>query len=237
AAGAGACLGLAAAGPLFAAAPKAAAAQKADWSQQVVVTANGSYMVGNPAAQVKVTEYVSYTCPHCAEMTKESDPVLRGKVIPQGKVALTVTNLLRNPVDLTVAMLTACGDPKGFFKRHNAFMENQEAWLGKASTIPQDKQELWYKGTYPERMRAMAADFDFYATMAPFGFSHAAVDKCFDNKAQFDKLSAQMAEAGKLGLNATPSFTLNGKVLAAHSWPELSQAITDAIMSNAAGKV
>src|SRR3546814_1374732 len=58
---------------------------------------------------------------------------LRVTLIPKGKIQVTVTNVLRNPVDMTVAMLTSCGDPKRFWVRHNAFMATQDTWLGKRS--------------------------------------------------------------------------------------------------------
>ncbi len=103
-----------------------------NWGAQVSVTANGSHRLGNPDAPVKLVEYVSYTCPHCAHFHKEADPALRMTLVPKGRVSVTVTNLLRNPIDLTVAMLVNCGDPKRFFTRHRAFFATQDTWLAKA---------------------------------------------------------------------------------------------------------
>jgi len=214
------------------------AAGKTNWLGLVGVTDNGSHRLGNPNAPVQVTEYVSYTCSHCAHFHKEADPVLRLTVVPKGQVAVTVTNLLRNPIDMTVAMLTACGDPKGFFARHNAFMGTQEAWLPKADTFSQAQQQRWYAGDHASRMRAIASDFGFYAKMEQFGMSRAKVDQCLANKAELDHLRAQMAESQALGINSTPSFTLNGKVLAdVHSWGPLSSAITTALAEHTADHI
>lgn len=213
------------------------AAKKTDWTKQVAVSANGSHTLGNPDASVKLTEYLSYTCPHCANFHKQSDAVLRLTVIPQGKVSVTMTNLVRNPIDMTVAMLTGCGGPKSFFARHNAFMSTQETWLAKVDTMSSTQQERWYTGSYPTRMRAIAADFGFYAKMAQFGMSRAQVDACFNDTARLDQLKAQLDEVNRLGITGTPSFTLNGKVIEAHTWPAVSTAITDALAAQTAGNI
>lgn len=219
----GAVLCVAATGkPMHKAAPTAV-----NWNSQVAVTTNGSYRLGNPDAPVKLTEYVSYTCPHCAHYQKESDPVLRLTVIPKGQVSVTVTNLLRNPIDLTVAMLTNCGDPKRYFVRHNAFFATQDSWLAKAQKMTEAQQQRWYQGAMVDRMRAIASDFGFYATMASWGIGRAQTDQCLGNAAVLDKLRAQQADVSSLGLDSTPSFTLNGEVLPGHDWASVSKAITD----------
>lgn len=213
------------------------APRQTNWNGQVAVTANGSYRLGNPDAPVKLTEYVSYTCPHCAHYQKESDPVLRLTVVPKGQVSVTVTNLLRNPIDLTVALLTNCGDPKRFFVRHNAFFATQDTWLAKAEKMSEAQQQRWYQGQMVDRMRAIAGDFGFYAMMAGWGVDRAQADACLANAAVLDKLKAQQAEVSQLGLDSTPSFTLNGEVLQGHDWPSVSKAITDKLAQQHVGAI
>lgn len=208
-----------------------------NWNGAIAVTANGSHQLGNPNAPVKLTEYVSYTCSHCAHYQQESDPVLRLTVIPKGQVSVTVTNLLRNPIDLTVALLTNCGDPKRFFVRHNAFFATQEKWLGKAQMMTQAQQQRWYQGSIPERTRAIAGDFGFYEKMAGWGITRAQADACLANTAMLDKLKAQQAETSALGIDSTPSFTLNGEVLQAHDWASVSKAITGKLAEQHAGAI
>ncbi|SFF74814.1 Protein-disulfide isomerase [Novosphingobium sp. CF614] len=212
-------------------------APRANWNGQVAVTDNGSYRLGNPNAPVKLTEYVSYTCSHCAHYQRESDPVLRLTVIPKGQVSVTVTNLVRNPVDLTVAMLTYCGDPKRFFVRHNAFFATQDAWLAKAEAASQEQQQRWFQGRMIDRLRAIASDLGFYATMAGWNIDRAQADACLDNPAMLDKLRAQQAEVASLGLDSTPSFTLNGQVLPGHDWAAVSKSITDKLAEIHAGAI
>jgi protein-disulfide isomerase len=226
-----------------AAAPKAAPAKKTlppastNWGANTLVTPNGSHRVGNPDAPIKLVEYVSYTCPHCAHYTKESEPVLRLTLIPKGQISITVTNFLRNPIDLTVAMLTNCGDPRRFFVRHNAFFASQDQWLGKVERFNAEQQKRWYQGDMPQRMRAIASDFGFYDKMAGWGVTRAQAYACMSNTAMLDKLKVQQAEVQSLGLAATPSFTLNGEVLEGHDWASVQKSITDKLAEQRAGNI
>jgi len=210
---------------------------KGNWVAQIAVTGDGSHRMGNPEAPVKLTEFVSYTCPHCATFHKESDPVLRLTAVPKGQVSVTVTNLLRNPIDLSVALLTNCGDPKRFFVRHNAFFATQDTWLAKADKFTREQQQRWYQGEIPARMRAVAGDFGFYEKVAAWGVTRSQADACLSDEAMLNKLRAQQAAVAALGIQSTPSFTLNGKVLDAHDWATVSKAITDELASRSAGNI
>ncbi|HEX8555004.1 MAG TPA: thioredoxin domain-containing protein, partial [Sphingomonas sp.] len=53
-----------------------AAAPARDWSTVAAKTATGAYVIGNPQARVKLIEYASYTCSHCAEFSVQSDKEL-----------------------------------------------------------------------------------------------------------------------------------------------------------------
>lgn len=203
-----------------------APAPKQNWNATVTQQANGAFTLGNPNAKVKLTEFVSYTCPHCAHFNEQADPVLRLTQVPQGKVSVTVQQYLRNPVDITVAMLTNCGDPKRFFTRHNAFMATQDKWLAKMETFSDAQTKRWTAGAIPARLRAIASDFDFYAAMTKWGYSRPQVDRCLADEAMIKRLEAQTKAAMDLGVEGTPSFTLNGELLAGtHDWKSLAPQI------------
>lgn len=191
------------------------------------VTANGSHRLGSAEAPLKLVEYVSYTCPHCAHFHKEADPVLRLTMVPKGQISVTVTNFLRNPIDLTAAMLTNCGDPKRFFMRHGAVFAAQEKWLAKAEAANREQQQRWYQGDFPARMRAISSDLGFYDLSAKWGLSRAQTDQCFTDNAMLERLKGQQADVQALGLEGTPSFTLNGQLLAGHDWASVSKAIAE----------
>lgn len=208
-----------------------------NWNATTAVTSNGSHRLGNPDAQLKLVEYVSYTCPHCAHFHKEADTALRLTMVPKGQISITVTNFLRNPIDLTVAMLTNCGDPKRFFVRHNAFFASQDKWLAKAEATTREQQQRWYQGDFPARMRAISSDLGFYEQTAAWGLSRAQTDQCFANKTVMDQIKVQQNDVQSLGLTGTPSFTLNGELLDGHDWATVSKAITDKQTQQRAGNI
>lgn len=204
----------------------AAAPPHANWNGTIVQGADGAYTLGNPAAKVKLTEYVSYTCSHCAHFHREADAVLRMGYVPQGKVSVTVQQVLRNPIDLTIAMLTNCGESKTFFIRHNGFMGSQDSWLGKYDGFTPAQTARWTSGPVPTRLRAIASDFDFYSIMARWSYSRPQVDKCLADPAILKRVTAQAEAAAAKGIDSTPSFAINGEVLAdAHDWKAVSTQI------------
>jgi protein-disulfide isomerase len=197
-----------------------------NWNAAVAQGANGAYTLGNPQAKVKLTEYVSYTCPHCAHFNRDADATLRLTHVPQGKVSVTVQQVLRNPIDLTVAMLTNCGQARTFFTRHNGFMATQDKWLPKYETFSTAQTARWTSGPVPARLRAIASDFDFYSIMARWSYSRAQVDRCLADPAVLKQVTAQAGAASAAGIDSTPSFAINGEVLAdTHDWKLLSAQI------------
>lgn len=208
-------------------APKSLApAPKQNWNATVTQQGNGAFTLGNPNAKVKLAEYVSYTCPHCANFHKQADPALRLTYVPQGKISITVQQYLRNPVDVTVAMLTNCGDPKRFFARHNAFMSTQDKWLGKMERFSESQTKRWTTGAIPTRLRAIASDFDFYSVMTGSGYTRAQVDQCLADTATMKRLEGQTKAAIDLGVEGTPSFALDGILLSGtHDWKALAPQI------------
>ena len=198
------------------------AASKPNWTATVTVGADGTHTLGNPDAPVKLTEFVSYTCPHCGAFEKDAEGPLRLAYVMPGKVSVRIQHVLRDPVDVTVAMLTNCGKPAGFFKRHHTFMHDQDKWLARLGGMSTAQRQRWATGPIPARLQAITRDFGFYATMERLGYARPAVDRCLGDTGMLDKLTAQAAGAAGLGVRSTPSFSLNGDLLeTAHSWETL----------------
>ncbi|MBV1918618.1 MAG: DsbA family protein [Sphingomonadaceae bacterium] len=201
----------------------AIAAPKQNWTATVTVQDDGTHLLGNPDADIKLTEFVSYTCPHCATFQKQADAPMRLAYIMPGKLSVRIHHVIRDPVDLAVAMLTNCGDPAGFFMRHHIFLQTQENWLTKMGTMSAAQRKRWSAGEVPARLRAVATDLDFYAMMAHRGYQRSAVDRCLSDRDMAMKLIAQTSAADPLGVKGTPSFSLDGVLLAAvHDWASLN---------------
>jgi protein-disulfide isomerase len=206
----------------IAAAVSIAAAPHPDWTGTVSLGEGGSHVLGNPAAKVKLTEFVSYTCPHCAHFQKEGDDALKLAYVLPGKVSLEVRHMVRDPIDLAAALMTNCGDPKKFFGNHNAVLRSQDTWITVMGTASDAQKARWTAGTLGARMRAIAGDFGFYRMMERRGYDRPALDRCLADEAMARRLGAQTQDAIKAGVEGTPSFMLNGTLLAGtHDWPSL----------------
>lgn len=199
------------------------AAPARNWNAVTTTGPENSHILGNPEAAVRLTEFVSYTCPHCAHFETEADGPLRIGFVASGKLAIEVRHYVRDPVDMTVALLTQCGPAGKFFLNHAAFMRSQAKWIGPMTTASAAQRARWTSGGFAQRTRAIARDFHFYEIMRTRGYTAQQVDACLANEALANRLATStQAAADKLGVRGTPSFAIDGVVLAGtHDWATL----------------
>jgi len=197
-----------------------------NWAVTIQDT-GGGHLIGNPDAADKLTEYVSYTCSHCAAFAREGDPVLKLAYVGSGKYSLEIRHLLRDPIDLTAAMLTHCGDAKKFPLNHSTIMLSQSKWLPIASKASQGQIQRWTLPDQAAARRNIANDFGFYDLMKQRGYRITDLDQCLNDNAKAQSMAQTSAQdAQRLGLSGTPRFLLNGKVLDhAHNWASLEQQL------------
>lgn len=202
-------------------------ARPANWTQTAAVTPEGHHVLGNPAAPLRLVEFVSYTCPHCAQFEVESEAQLKLGMIGPGKGAVEVRNFVRDPIDITVALITNCVPANRFFPLHTAFMRTQPQWIGPLASSSPAQRQRWTTGPFASRTRAIASDFKFYEFMATRGMDRPTLDRCLANEALASKLARQTDDAVQaLGVSGTPSFMIDGIVLAGtHNWQALRPQI------------
>jgi protein-disulfide isomerase len=193
-----------------------------------VTEQNQGHVIGNPEAENTLTEYVSYTCGHCAQFARQGDPVIKLVFVHPGDLKLEIRHLLRDPIDLTAAMLTHCGAESKFPLNHSAFMTSQASWLGKAQNATQAQMQRWSNPDRAAARRALASDLDFYELMEQRGYGRSEIDQCLNDNAKADALvETTVADVQRLGLTGTPSFLLNEKLLeGVHSWQALEPHLT-----------
>lgn len=193
-----------------------------NWNQTTTVTPEGNHVLGNPDAQVKLVEFVSYTCSHCARFEEQADSAMRVTYVAQGKLSVEVRNFLRDPVDLTAALLTNCGPPSKFFANHTAFLRSQNKWIGQLTKAGPVQRQRWTTGEFATRTRAIATDFGFYEIMKTRGYDRPAIDRCLADEAKAQRLAQGTQAAQELGVAGTPSFMLDGVLLSGtHEWRSL----------------
>jgi protein-disulfide isomerase len=197
-----------------------------NWLTNVSIAPSGAHVMGNPAAPVKLVEFISYTCSHCAQFTQDAETPLRLAYVQPGKVQVEIRHLIRDPIDMTAAMLTNCGPPANFFANHALILGSQARWLGIAEKATAQQKSRWTNGDNAARMRAIANDFGFYALMARRGYDRPALDRCLADTATANRIAAQTVTAEKDGVTGTPSFLLNGVLLAGtHDWHSLNMQL------------
>lgn len=211
----------------FAIAPAQAAT---DWNRRVAATAEGGWLIGNPQAPVKLVEYLSYTCPHCAHFAAEGLPALRRDYIAKGRVSLEVRQFALNPVDLTEGMLVRCAaTPAQSVALGEAFLTDQKIILGK----PPARADL-------EKLQALP-DERFHGALAGLiGLDHYVRGKgltaqrtaaCLGDLSHRERIVAiRKAAETQYDINGTPSFLLNGKRLDdVNDWRSLEGRIKAAL--------
>lgn len=204
---------------LIGAAVVTAAAPVRDWSTATRQLPNGAYVTGNPAAPLKLIEYGSYTCSHCAHFAAESRAVLRGRMIRSGKVSLEYRHLVRDRLDLGAVILARCGGAARFESASDAIFATQATWL---------QRVIDWQGAHPEvaqmtpvaQVRAYVAAAGLDATMKARGLSAARIDACLANRAETDRIVKMTADA-PVEVQGTPSFLLNGTIQPASDWTRL----------------
>ncbi len=189
----------------------------------VTMPAPGVHVIGYTKAKLKVTEWVSYTCPHCSAFETDGGDKLRLFYLTSGKVKLEVRHLVRDPFDLTAAMLTNCGPAGKFDRNHAVFMKAQPTWLAKLMKTSPAQRARYTTGTMTQRRIAIATDAGFYPMMVTRGYSRVEVDRCLANETMAKALADATARyTDETGIRGTPSFAIDDVVLAGtYDWESL----------------
>ena len=191
-----------------------------NWVAKVTATPSGSHVIGNPEAKIRLVEYVSYTCGHCAAFEKEASGELALGFIRQGKGSVEYRPFLRNIVDIAATLMVGCGEPARFALNHSIVLRSQEKWL---AGVPEAKQRHWNTITdFPTRMRTVAADLHLYDQFEPRGYRRTELDRCLGTEALAKAIAQENQIASSVGsVNGTPSFLINDRSQDAGDWTTL----------------
>ena len=193
-----------------------------NWSA-TISDSGRAYVIGNPDASVTLTEFVSYTCSHCATFTKQGEAPLQIAYIGTGKLKLEVRSFVRNPIDTVVTMIAQCGPKDKFFRNHAFFMTSQDKWLGTFSKPTQAQMQRWTNPNGAIARKAIAEDAGFYPMMETRGYSRTEIDQCLNDNDRAAMLKANtVADAAEFNITGTPSFAIDGEKLDnVHDWQAL----------------
>lgn len=186
-----------------------------------------SHIVGDPQAPVVLTEYLSYTCPHCRTFTMQGGEILKLGFVREGKLRIEYRNVAANPVDLTATMLARCGAPGKFPGNHAALMAAQPQFNALLRMAVKSQTDRWLHGDPAASRRAVASDLKLYEIFERRGYSRAELDRCLADNALAARIEAAAQEDhATKGVKYTPSFAVNGELLEdVHDWAGLQAAL------------
>ncbi len=163
-------------------------------------------VLGKADAPITIIEYASTTCGHCANFHKTTLPKLKAEWIDTGRAKLIYRDFPTGPKGLSVgtSMIVHCAGPERYFGLLGLVMEQQEKWMGAADKLGELKK---------------------LAKLA--GLGEDKVDACLKRQDLADAIEARAKEAhDKLGIDSTPSFVIDGKVLVgSQSFEDLDKAL------------
>lgn len=202
-----------------------------DWSQTVTRTAEGGYLMGNPDARVKLIEFASMTCPACGNFERQGAEPLVENYVKTGNVSFELRNYVRDPFDLTASLLARCGGTERFFPLTRAMFLDQENWMNRLQTVPQEELEAAMNAG-PQRQFveiARLAGLQQWAAMR--GVPSAASAQCLSDEGEINQLIQMNSDAvSTYQIPGTPSFVLNGELIEnVSSWEALEPEIREAL--------
>jgi protein-disulfide isomerase len=205
--------------------PAIAAPAGAKWADTATVTPEGGVMIGNPDAPLKLVEYASHTCGACASFAATGKPVIKDKYVASGVVSFELRNLVRDPIDLSIATLVRCG------AKENMQPLSDQAWasLNDIFASVQANQAVYEAAaSQPVSQRFVtigeaAGLIEFFAAR---GLSADQSRACLADTAKIEAIAnASNTQAEELKVTGTPTFFLNGRRLEGTSIEAIEPAL------------
>ncbi|WP_274425044.1 DsbA family protein [Chelativorans sp. YIM 93263] len=144
--------------------------------------------LGDEDAPVTIIEYASMTCGHCANFHNNTFPALEEEYIDTGKVRFIMREFPFDPRAEAGFMLARCADDK-YFPMVDVLFEQQSRWA-----------------------RAENASAELLRIARLAGFTQESFEACLTDQQLLDDVRSVRARAAEnFGVEATPTFFINGK--------------------------
>ena len=147
---------------------------------------------GPANAKVTIVEYSDFQCPFCSRAYTTMDTQVLKEYGDKVRFYHKQFPLSFHPWAEPAAVAAECAaqqNPEAYWKLYSFFFVNQK------DINPQNVKDKAHEGLQGTKI-----------DMAKF-------DDCFDNKKTLDKVKADMAEGQSVGVNGTPAFFINGRMI------------------------
>ena len=149
-----------------------------------------SQLLGSNEAPIKIKEFFSLTCGHCANFHKNTLPKLKDKYIDKGKIQL---ELIDYPLDrlavIAAALARSLPTSEGYIKAVDILLEKQKQWAYSNKPL----EEL-------------------YSIAKLFGVSSKKFDEITKNIPLMQDIIDRMEKESKsFNVESTPTFIINNE--------------------------
>lgn len=163
---------------------------------------------GDPDAPVTIIEYASMTCGHCASFHNNTWPALEEKYVDTGQARLIVREFPFDPRAAAAFMLARCAPNDGYFPMIDVLFQQQSVWA---------------------RAQNARTALENIAKLA--GFTQESFEACLTDQKLLDDVNAiRTRGAEEFGVNATPTFFINGDKYTGALTLEQMSAIIDGFL-------
>jgi protein-disulfide isomerase len=172
--------------------------------------------LGKEDAPVTIVEYMSMTCPHCAHFHTTTFDEIKKKYVDTGKVRFIIREFPFDPRAAAAFMLARCNAAKPeelstaeqYFPMVSMLFKQQQTWAaaddGRAALLQMSKLA---------------------------GFTEDSFTKCLTNQKLLDQVNATRERGSKeFGVNATPTFLINGKRYSGDMSVDTMSALIDSLL-------
>lgn len=160
-------------------------------AEKALALTDGDIGIGDPNAPIKLIEYASAGCGHCATFALETLPKIKADWIDNGQVYYVLRDFPLDQVAAGASMIARCLPREGFYPFMEILFANQSEWHKAEGAV------------------------DALVTLARrAGLSRAQVESCLKDQEVYKRILAVQDEASKvLGVNSTPTMFVNGEMI------------------------
>jgi len=207
-----------------------AAPNGGDWTQTVSQTERG-FLMGNPNAPVKLVEYASITCPHCAEFTNDGGAEGIQSYVRSGRVSWEYRPYMLFPTDPGLFALLRCQGADAFFPLTEQLYAEQRNWAIRGQTYLEANRAAVQAMNDQQRAAALVRETGVDAFFRQRGMTQAQIDQCLGNAANLQRIADDTNHATTTdNVSGTPTFFINGTQAPPNTglWPQLEPLLRQA---------
>ncbi len=152
---------------------------------------NDPYL-GDPKAPVTMIEFSDFQCPFCDKFFREVEPKIIDKYVKTGKVRFVYRDFaFLGPESEYAAVAAECANEQGkFWQFHNYLFSNQQG----------ENQGAFNK----DKLKGFAK---------LLGLDTGKFNSCLDGDKYLSEVRKDTSDGKALGVNGTPGFIINGKLV------------------------